>query len=211
MRAPALGIKRSAVRQAPSSSNAPASLLVLRANIEALGSARPRRRCCADVPGAAGSPCGANFELVLLDPPYAADGRSRTARSRGRRSSGGAVVIERSRRHSAADHEVRLIDERHYGDTAQPPRRTIQERPATNAASDLRDLPLRNLDVLSSTSSATSGPGRESPSLSAFSLRASWSGSGQIRQRTSTARELDRPMNTGGAQRSGALPREFRS
>jgi 16S rRNA (guanine966-N2)-methyltransferase len=103
---------------------APASLLVLRANLEALG-LRPDEAevLREDVPAALRQLARAerSFELVLLDPPYAADEGARALQALAEArvlAPGARVVFERSRRHALPPIVgLRLIDERRYGDT----------------------------------------------------------------------------------------------
>jgi len=105
------------------SEQAPRSLAVLRANLAALGVAPSARILAGDAVRAVQrlGREGAPFDLVLLDPPYAAGevGRALEALVAARVLAPEAlVVVESGRRHPVPDVAgLAPLDERRYGDT----------------------------------------------------------------------------------------------
>ena len=98
---------------------APAALVAVRRNLEALDLRAEVRRADARAFLRNAQSRGRSYDLILLDPPY------RLAAGLGRELSeavppvlkaGGRVVVESDRR-SALELELPLLDERRYGDT----------------------------------------------------------------------------------------------
>jgi 16S rRNA (guanine(966)-N(2))-methyltransferase RsmD len=105
------------------SERAPRSLAVLRENVQALGLEAQARILAGDAVRTIArlGREGARFDLVLLDPPYAAGevGRALEALVAARLLVPGAVVVvESGRRHPVPAVEgLAALDERRYGDT----------------------------------------------------------------------------------------------
>lgn len=105
------------------SERAPRSLAILRENVQALGLEAQVRILAGDAVRTVArlGREGARFDLVLLDPPYAADevGRALEALVAARVLVPGAmVVVESGRRHPVPPVEgLAAVDERRYGDS----------------------------------------------------------------------------------------------
>jgi 16S rRNA (guanine966-N2)-methyltransferase len=102
---------------------APRALATLRHNLEALGLQETARVIADDAPRAVRrlGEAGERFDLVFLDPPYAAEELSRALEAlvcAGVLAEAGRVVVEHSRRHPVPTVAGLVeIDERRYGDT----------------------------------------------------------------------------------------------
>jgi 16S rRNA (guanine966-N2)-methyltransferase len=121
----ALGIEALSrgAREAVFIEHAPVALAVLRANLASLALTTAARVLAGDAVRGIQRLAreAARFDLVLLDPPYAADevGRALEALVAGRvLASGATVVVESGRRHPVPGVEgLAPIDERRYGDS----------------------------------------------------------------------------------------------
>jgi 16S rRNA (guanine966-N2)-methyltransferase len=99
--------------------SAPASIRVVRANLEALGGEAEVRRADARRFLGSASAAARQYDLVFLDPPYRLAGhleRELTAALPAVLAPGAAVVAESDRR-APLELGLPLLDERRYGDT----------------------------------------------------------------------------------------------